>query len=295
MPRATANGIELEYEVFGDEAAPPLLLVMGLGAQMIAWEDGFCVQLAAKGFRVIRFDNRDVGLSTKTDGPLPDIMACLGGDASSANYTLADMADDAVGLLDVLGVSAAHVVGASMGGMIAQTIAIRHPERVLSLCSIMSTTGAPDVGAPTPEAMQELLRPVSTTKEDYLDASVRSSRVIGSTGFPFDEERARNRAELHYDRCYHPMGVARQLAAIIASGDRTEGLADVSVPTVVIHGDADPLVTPTGGEATAKAVPGAEHVVIDGMGHDLPEGAWPQVIDAIVVNTTKVKIKEPVE
>ncbi|MDQ1375019.1 MAG: hypothetical protein QOJ09_2357 [Actinomycetota bacterium] len=295
MPRANANGIELEYEVFGEEDAPPLLLVMGLGAQMITWEDAFCTQLAAKGFRVVRFDNRDVGLSTKTDGPLPDIMACLAGDASSANYRLEDMADDAVGLLDALGIRAAHIVGASMGGMIAQTIAIRHPDRVLSLCSIMSTTGAGDVGAPTPEAMQELLRPVSTSKEEYLDASVRSSKVIGSTGFPFDEARARSRAELHFDRCYHPMGVARQLAAILASGDRTEALGSVAVPTVVIHGDADPLVTPTGGEATAKAVPGAEHVIIEGMGHDLPEGAWPRIFDAIVTNTSKAKIEEPVE
>jgi pimeloyl-ACP methyl ester carboxylesterase len=174
--------------------------------------------------------------------------------------------------------------------MIVQTIAIRHPDRVLSLCSIMSTTGALDVGQPTPEAMQELLRPVATTKEEYLEASVRSSRVIGSTGFPFDEDRARQRAEAHYDRCYHPMGVARQLAAIIASGDRTDGLGKLSVPTVVIHGDADPLVTPTGGEATAKAVPDAEHVVIEGMGHDLPEGVWPAIIDAIVTNTKKVKV-----
>jgi pimeloyl-ACP methyl ester carboxylesterase len=290
MPRANANGIELEYELFGDEGAPPLLLVMGLGAQMIAWDDAFCTQLAGRGFRVIRFDNRDVGLSTKTDAPLPDIMACFAGDASSANYTLDDMSDDAVGLLDVLGIPAAHIVGASMGGMIVQTIAIRHPDRVLSLCSIMSTTGALDVGQPTPEAMQELLRPVATTKEEYLEASVRSSRVIGSTGFPFDEHRARQRAEAHYDRCYHPMGVARQLAAIIASGDRTDGLAKLSVPTVVIHGDADPLVTPTGGEATAKAVPDAEHVVIEGMGHDLPEGVWPAIIDAIVTNTKKVKV-----
>jgi pimeloyl-ACP methyl ester carboxylesterase len=293
MPRASTNGIEVEYEVFGDEAHPPLLLVMGLGAQMIAWEDPFCTQLAGRGFRVIRFDNRDVGLSTKTDGPLPDIMACFSGDASSANYRLEDMADDAAGLLDVLGIEAAHVVGASMGGMIAQTLAIRHPARVLSLCSIMSTTGDPSVGAPTPEAMQELLRPVSTTKEEYLEASVRSSRVIGSTGFPFDEARARARAEVHFDRCYHPMGVARQLAAILASGDRTAALAGVEVPTVVIHGDADPLVTPTGGEATANAVPGAEHVVIEGMGHDLPEGAWPRIFDAIITNTNKVK--EPVE
>ncbi|MEY2568126.1 MAG: hypothetical protein QOE35_2655 [Actinomycetota bacterium] len=295
MPRANTNGIELEYEVFGEEDAPPLLLVMGLGAQMIAWDDAFCTQLAAQGFRVIRFDNRDVGLSTKTEGPLPDIMACFAGDASSANYRLEDMADDAVGLLDVLGIRAAHIVGASMGGMIVQTIAIRHPDRVLSLCSIMSTTGASDVGAPTPEAMQELLRPVSTNKEEYLEASVRSSKVIGSTGFPFDEARARERAELHFDRCYHPMGVARQLAAVIASGDRTPGLANVQVPTVVIHGDADPLVTPSGGEATAQAVPGAEHVVIAGMGHDLPEGAWPQLLDAITTNASKAKTKEPVE
>jgi pimeloyl-ACP methyl ester carboxylesterase len=295
MPRAQTNGIELEYEVFGDEAAPPLLLVMGLGAQMIAWDDAFCTQLAGRGFRVIRFDNRDVGLSDKTEGALPDIAACFAGDASTANYTLGDMADDAVGILDVLGIPAAHVVGASMGGMIAQTIAIKHPGRVLSLCSIMSTTGAPDVGAPTPEAMQELLRPVATTRDEYLDASVRSSKVIGSTGFPFDEARARQRAEVHFDRCYHPMGVARQLAAIIASGDRTDGLSRVAVPTVVIHGDADPLVTPSGGDATAKAVPGATHVVIEGMGHDLPEGAWPQVLDAITTNISKVKVKEPVE
>ena len=295
MPRATANGIELEYDLFGDEAAPPLLLVMGLGAQMIAWDSEFCTQLAAHGHRVIRFDNRDVGLSTKTEGPLPDILACFGGDGSSANYLLADMADDAVGLLDALGIAAAHVVGASMGGMIAQTLAIRHPARVLSLCSIMSTTGAPGVGAPTAEAMQELMRPVSTSKEEYLEASLRSSRVIGSTGFPFDEERARRRAEEHYDRCYHPMGVARQLAAVLASGDRTEALGSVGVPTVVIHGDADPLVTPSGGEATAQAVPGATRVVIEGMGHDLPQGAWPQVIEAIVTNIRKVKVKEPVD
>ena len=295
MPRANTNGIELEYEVFGDEAAPPLLLVMGLGAQMIAWETDFCAQLAGQGFRVIRFDNRDVGLSTKTDGPLPDLMACFGGDGSSANYVLDDMADDAAGLLDALGIPAAHVVGASMGGMIAQTMAIRHPDRVLSLCSIMSTTGNPEVGTPTPEAMQELMRPVSTSKDEYLEASLRASRVIGSTGFPFDEERARARAELHYDRCYHPMGVARQLAAVLASGDRTEALGTVQVPTVVIHGDADPLVTPTGGEATAKAIPNSEHVVIEGMGHDLPEGAWPRLIEAIVTNIKKVKVKEPVE
>jgi pimeloyl-ACP methyl ester carboxylesterase len=289
MPRANCNGIEIEYDTFGDEAAAPLLLVMGLGAQLVAWDDEFCVLLAAQGFRVIRFDNRDVGLSTKLDGPLPDIMACLGGDASSANYTLDDMADDAIGLLDALGIRATHVVGASMGGMIAQTLAIRHPDRVLSLCSIMSTTGDRGVGQPTPEAMQILLRPVAQTREEALEMGVEATRAIGSPGFPFDEARARDRAGRAYDRCYHPMGVARQLAAIMASGDRTEALGGVTVPTVVIHGDGDPLVTPSGGEATAKAVPGAELVVIEGMGHDLPPEIWPRALEAIVDNASKVK------
>jgi pimeloyl-ACP methyl ester carboxylesterase len=289
MPRATANGIEIEYEVIGDEAGSPLLLVMGLGAQLVAWDEEFCDLLARRGFRVVRFDNRDVGLSSKVDGPLPDILACLQGDASSANYTLHDMADDAAGLLDVLGIERAHVVGASMGGMIAQTLAIRHPDRVLTLCSIMSTTGDRSVGQPTPEAMQELLRPVSQTRDDYIEMSVNASRVIGSPGFAFDEERARARAARAWDRCYHPMGVARQLAAIMASGDRTGLLADVRVPALVVHGDGDPLVTPSGGEATARAIPGAELLVIEGMGHDLPPPVWPQVVDAIAQNASKVK------
>jgi pimeloyl-ACP methyl ester carboxylesterase len=289
MPRAAANGIEIEYAVVGDEDGTPLLLVMGLGAQLVAWDDEFCGLLAGRGFRVVRYDNRDVGLSTKVEGPLPDIMGALGGDPSSANYTLVDMADDAVGLLDALGIGAAHVVGASMGGMIAQTLAIRHPDRVLSLCSIMSTTGDRSVGQPTPEAMQELLRPIAQTRDQYLEMAVNAGRVIGSPGFPFDEARARDRAGRAFDRCYHPIGVARQLAAIMASGDRTSDLAGVSVPTVVIHGDGDPLVTPSGGAATASAVPGAELVVIEGMGHDLPVEAWPQVVEAIVANASKVK------
>jgi pimeloyl-ACP methyl ester carboxylesterase len=289
MPQATCNGIEIEYDTFGDEGGAPLLLVMGLGAQLVAWDDEFCELLAAGGFRVVRFDNRDVGLSTKTEGPLPDIVAALGGDASSANYTLNDMADDAAGLLDALGISAAHVVGASMGGMIAQTLAIRHPDRVLSLCSIMSTTGNRNVGQPTPEAMQILLRPVAQTRDEALEMGVAATRAIGSPGFPFDEARARDRAGRAYDRCYHPMGVARQLAAIMASGDRTEALAGVTVPTVVIHGDGDPLVTPSGGEATASAVPGAELVMIEGMGHDLPPEVWPQTVQAIVSNASKIK------
>ena len=287
MPRAACNGIEIEYDEFGHEGASPLLLIMGLGAQMIAWDDAFCALLADRGFRVVRFDNRDVGLSTKIEGPLPDVLACIGGDVSSANYTLDDMANDAAGLLDVLGIGRAHVIGVSMGGMIAQTVAIRHPDRVLSLCSIMSTTGDRSVGQPTPEAMQELLRPVARSRDEYLDMSVKAGRVIGSPGYPTDEARLRERAGLAYDRCYHPMGVARQLAAVMASGDRTAALAGVRVPTAVIHGDSDPLVTPSGGQATARAVPGAELVTVEGMGHDLPPEVWPRLVDAIASNASK--------
>lgn len=285
MARAHANGIELEYDTFGSAGDPPLLLVMGLGAQLTAWPEDFCRQLADRGHLVIRYDNRDVGLSTKiTDGPEPDVLAAMAGDVSSAGYTLEDMADDAAALLDALGIDRAHVVGASMGGMIAQTIAIRHPERVRSLCSIMSTTGAPEGLVPTPEALAVLLQPPATNREEAIERSVESSKVIGSTGFPLDEAQLRTRAAAAYDRCYEPMGVVRQLLAIQASGDRTAALQQLDVPTVVIHGSVDPLVPPLGGELTAKAIPGAQHVVIDGMGHDLPEGAWPVIVDAIVAN-----------
>jgi len=287
MARAHANGIELEYETFGSVVDPPLLLVMGLGAQLTAWPDGFCQLLVDRGYRVVRYDNRDVGLSTKlTDAPEPDVLAALGGDLSSAGYTLEDMADDAAGLLDALGIDRAHVVGASMGGMIAQTIAIRHPARVRSLCSIMSATGSPESLAPTPEAMAVLMRPPGATREEAIERSVEASLVIGSTGFPVDVDVLRARAAAAYDRCYEPMGVVRQLLAIRASGDRTAALQQLDVPTVVIHGSVDPLVPPLGGELTAKAIPGAQHVVIEGMGHDLPEGAWPVIVDAIVANAS---------
>ena len=285
MARAQANGIELEHDSFGSPGDPPLLLVMGLGAQMTTWPEAFCQQLADRGYFVIRFDNRDVGLSTKLDdAPTPDLVAALGGDLSSASYSLEDMADDAAGLLDALGIASAHVVGASMGGMIAQTIAIRHPERVRTLASIMSTTGAPEGLVPAPEALEVLLRPPATTREEAVEASVAGSLVIGSTGFPVDEAELRRRAEAAYDRSYYPVGTARQLLAIQVSGDRTEALQQLDVPTVVIHGSIDPLVPPLGGELTAKAIPGAQHLVIEGMGHDLPEGAWPVVLDAIVAN-----------
>jgi pimeloyl-ACP methyl ester carboxylesterase len=291
---AAANGIEITYQTFGEPSDPSLLLVMGLGAQLIHWPEEFCELLAARGFQVVRFDNRDVGHSTKLDdAPVPDLMALAAGDASAASYTLDDMADDAVGLLDHLGIDAAHVAGASMGGMIAQTLAIRHPQRVLSVCSIMSTTGNPEVGQATPEALAVLMTPVPEDREGYIEFHVKAFRAIGSPGFPFDEEFLRWRGGATFDRSMYPNGPRRQLAAIMASGDRTQALGQISAPTVVIHGADDPLITVSGGEATARAIPGAKLVVIPGMGHDLPRGAWSDIIDAITANAERAKVEAP--
>lgn len=282
MPRAKTNGIEIEYETFGDPADPALLLVMGLGAQLLRWDVEFCELLAERGYFVIRFDNRDAGLSTKIeDAPAPDVGAALRGDTRSAAYRLSDMAADCVGLLDHLGIRAAHVLGASMGGMIAQTLAIERPDRMLSLVSLMSTTGDRRVGGAAPAAMQVLLTPAPNDPERYVEHSVHAARVIGSPGFPFDEERLRSRAAATYARSFYPAGVGRQLVGIFASGDRTEQLTRVTVPTVVVHGADDPLVRVSGGEATAAAIPDAELVVVPGMGHDLPVEVWPTVADAV--------------
>lgn len=291
MPRARTNGIELEYEEFGERSGRPLLLVMGLGAQMILWEEEFCEELARRGHRVIRFDNRDVGLSTKLeDAGVPDMTAIVqawqAGRRAEAPYTLSDMARDAVGLLDALGIDAAHVVGASMGGMIAQTMAIEHPSRVKSLTSIMSTTGASDLPPPKPEAMQALLTPPPPDREGNIERAVAVFRVIGSPGFPFDEKRFREIAGRAYDRCFYPQGVARQLAAIIASGSRREALRKIRIPALVIHGTADPLVPLEAGKDTARSIPGARELYIEGMGHDLPRPAWPQIVDAITELTS---------
>ena len=283
MPTAHANGIDLEYTTDGDPSDTPMLLVMGLGAQLITWPQGFVNGLLDRGFFVIRYDNRDCGLSTKFEG-LPEITALFAGDTSSAPYRVEDMADDAVALLTELGVARAHVVGASMGGMITQALVINHAERFLSACSIMSTTGDRSVGAPTGEAMTALLRPVTTTREEAIQASVEGSRVIGSPKYPTDEALLRERAGVAFDRCYCPEGTARQLAAILASPDRTDGLHGVRMPFLVIHGGDDPLVTPSGGEATAAAVPDARLITIPGMGHDLPEPLWDEVVDAITAN-----------
>jgi pimeloyl-ACP methyl ester carboxylesterase len=289
-----ANGLELEYDSFGDPSGRPLLLVMGLGGQMVLWEEEFCAALAGRGHWVVRFDNRDVGLSTKLDDAgAPNVLELMTRARERAPlevpYTLDDMADDAAALLDALGLARAHVCGASMGGMIAQTLAIRHPERVRSLVSIMSSTGDPALPPPRPEALSVLLVPPPADREANLERAVETWRTIGSPGFPFDEARIRARAARLYDRSFHPAGVARQLAAIVAHGSRAEGLRQVSAPTLVIHGDADPLVPLEAGRATAQAVPGAALLVIEGMGHDLPPQVWPRLVAAISEHTEKAE------
>ena len=273
MPRAHANGIELEYETIvspgGDERAPPLLMIMGLGSQMIVWPDELCRLIAAEGFRVIRYDNRDVGLSTKP----------------AALYTLDDMADDAAGLLDALDLPAAHVVGASMGGFIAQLLALRHPRRVRSLCIIMSSTGARDVGGAAPDILPMLLQPQPTERAAYVEYRLNIARRLSSTTYELDEPRIRKLSADCYDRSFFPLGGQRQLAAVMSSTDRTARLADLHVPTLILHGSADPIVDVSGGEALARAIPGAKLRVFPGMGHDLPAALWPTFARAIADNT----------
>jgi len=282
MPRATLpNGLELEYESFGDPARPPLLLVMGLSYQMIEWDDALCALIADRGFWVTRFDNRDIGLSSKLDelGP-PDLLAVMSGTAAPP-YTLSEMAEDSVALLDALAIDAAHIVGVSMGGMIAQLIATGHPKRALSLTSIMSTVGGPNVVQPQPALSAALVAPPGRTRAERVERSVDNRRLLFGTVMPFDEDRARVKAERAVDRCFSPDGAARQLAAIIAAPDRTAALGLLTMPIVVIHGDEDPLIPPGNGRQTAAAIPGARLIMIPGMGHALPEQVWPQVVDAI--------------
>jgi pimeloyl-ACP methyl ester carboxylesterase len=280
--RAQLDGIEIVYETIGDPADAPLLLVMGLGMQLIHWDLELCEQLAQRGFLVIRFDNRDSGRSTKVDAPVPNLMRAMAGLRIDAPYLLDDMAADAFGLLDHLGIQAAHVVGASLGGMIAQTMAIERPERVLSLTSLMSTTGERRAGRPKLRVWSVLTRRAPRDKDAYVEYFARVFRMIGSKDFPpEDEDRIREVAAATYERGHHPAGTGRQLAAIMASGDRTERLRELRVPTTVIHGSADPLVPFRGGRATARAIPGARLIEIPGMGHDLPRPVWPQLIDAI--------------
>ena len=294
-PQSTATGeltakvgeLELCYETFGAASAPPVLLIMGLASQMLLWDDQFCEQLASRGFRVIRFDNRDIGHSSRLRGAkIPTRWQLLRRSARGAAYTLEDMADDCVGLLDALEIGAAHIVGASMGGMIAQLVAINHPDRVLSLVSIMSTTGNPKVGKPQPRMMLMLMRKGQREREAYIDDHIETYRAIGSKQYDFEEAYKRERAARLFERGVYPAGSARQLGAVASAPDRTEALAAVRVPTTVIHGDADPLVDVSGGRATADAIPGARLVILPGMGHDLPRELWPQIIDAIVETTS---------
>jgi pimeloyl-ACP methyl ester carboxylesterase len=280
--------VDIAYETFGDPSDPALLLVMGLATQMIAWHEDFCAQLAERGFHVIRFDNRDVGRSSAMrDIPVPTLRQLALRSKKAAGYTLSDMAGDAVGLLDQLGIERAHVAGASMGGMIAQTIAIEHPERVLSLCSLMSNTGTRWSGQPKLATYRVLLGTPPKDRDKFIDHVLKVYRVIGSPGFDRNEDDLRDLAARSYDRGRNPAGSGRQLAAIIASGDRTSRLGSISVPTVVIHGTKDKLVSPSGGRATAKAIPGARLVKIEGMGHDLPRGTWSQIIGAIAENAAR--------
>lgn len=270
--------IDLAYERFGDAHAPPVLLIMGVGAQMIAWPDGFCDELVGRGLQIIRLDNRDVGHSTHlTDAPAPNLAAALAGDHSSASYTLPDMAADSVGLLDALGLDSAHIVGASMGGFIAQTIAIEHPSRIRSLTSMMSTTGDRSVGQPHAEAMRIFAGPPPTSREEVVQRALDAFRIIGSPGFAPDLEGIADRVGRAYDRAFDPIGIARQAVAVVASGDRTARLRSIDVPTLVIHGADDRMCDVSGGRATAAVIPGAELVVIEGMGHSLPRALWPQL------------------
>ena len=293
MPVARSNGIEIEYEVIGPPENQPLLLVMGLGTQMIHWDDELCAQLVSRGHRVIRFDNRDVGGSSKLDGDgLPNVLSAMvaagRGGPVDAPYRLSDMAADAAGLLDALEIESAHVVGASLGGMIAQTLALEHPHRVRTLTSIMSTTGHPDLPTATPEAAAALLQPAPSDREGNIERAVRVFRVIGSPGFPFDEAQVRARAARAYDRCFHPAGVARQMIAIVASGSRREALRALRVPTLVVHGADDPLIPLACGLDTAESIPGAELLIVEGMGHSLPPATWPRVVDAIAELTSRI-------
>jgi pimeloyl-ACP methyl ester carboxylesterase len=289
MPRAHGNGVELEYETVGDPAGRPLLLVQGLGAQLISVEDGLCRELASRGFLVIRYDNRDVGLSTWFDHARPvDLAAIWGGDHRSLAYTLEDMADDAVAVLDAAGVASAHVAGISLGGMIAQLLATRHPDRVRSLASIMSTTGNREVGQPTGEAASILVAPMPSDREGFIEQAVANAMAISSgTAYPFDAEAVRQGAARAYDRAYHPRGTGRQFAAILAAGDRTEALKAVRVPTLVVHGTEDQVIAVSGGEATAAAIPGARLLRVPGLGHELPPGFWPILAGALVQNAER--------
>lgn len=281
MAYASNGSVQLYYETFGDPAAPALLLINGLGSQCINYKTEWCEMFVDAGFFVIRFDNRDVGLSTKFDGA-----------TGEPPYTLSDMAGDALAVLDDAGVSRAHVVGFSMGGMIVQRLAIEHPGRLLSMTSVMSTTGDGDVGQPTREALEFLITPAPDDREAALDRHVAANRVYGSPEH-FDEERLRANAAAAYDRAHHPEGPGRQIRAVVADGSRTEGLRTVRVPTLVLHGDCDRLVDISGGRRTAEVIPGARFVALEGMGHDYPPAYWPRIVSLVSAHATSAATMHP--
>jgi pimeloyl-ACP methyl ester carboxylesterase len=287
---AAANGLTIAYETFGSADDAPLLMVMGLGTQMIAWPDEMCQQIADRGFYVIRFDNRDSGLSTHLDQlPTPKRSDLLL--RRKPPYKVSDMAQDAVGLLDALGIDSAHVVGASMGGFIAQTIAGLFPDRVRSLTLIMTSTGARTVGYPAPQLVAQLLRRRTVrNRAEAQDISVQTFRLIGSKGYEFDEARIRDVAGRSYDRSTDRRGYFRQLWAIVAQPNRTKFLRRITVPTLVMHGMNDPLVNVSGGVALAKAIPNAQFIGFAGMGHDLPRPLWPRFADEICAVAERAKV-----
>lgn len=283
MGRVDVNGVGIEFEHLGDPADPTLLLVAGLGAQLVSWDDEFCQRFVDRGMSILRFDNRDVGLSSSLDDgrdPMALMMGRLAGEDIEPHYLLDDMARDAVAVLDAAGVARAHVAGTSMGGMIAQAIAIGHPDRVLSLTSVMSTTGDPDVGLPDPAVLARMLAPMPTDPAEAMEHRLGISEAIGSPGL-FDRERARRRADLELARGGDPMGTVRQLLAIVSSPSRSDGLRSVQVPALVAHGDVDPLVNLSGGLRTHECLPAAELLVFEGMGHDLPPVFWDPLVDRV--------------
>jgi pimeloyl-ACP methyl ester carboxylesterase len=275
------RGVTLCYETFGDPEDTPIVLIMGLATQMIAWHEEFCEQLADRGFHVVRFDNRDIGRSTHFDFRPPTVLEMVRRRVRPEQYSLSDMAEDTAALLRELGVAPAHVVGASMGGMIGQVLAAEHPEVVRSLVSIMSTTGSRWQGQPALSVYRYLLTPPPRDRDGYVERAAAVFGLVGSTGFDRDEQYIRERAGRAYDRGYDVRAGGRQLGAIVASGDRSRMLRRIKAPTLVIHGTVDKMIRPSGGRATAKAIPGARLMMVEGMGHDLPRGAWPRLLDAI--------------
>jgi len=283
MPKVKANNIELEYDTFGDSTSEPFVLINGLGSQLIRWPEEFCEMFVKKGFYVIRFDNRDVGLSTKFE------HLGIPNSTKSKNYTFDDMADDTVGLLDALGIEKAHICGVSMGAAITQTIGYRHPDRVLSLAPIAGTTGNPDLPSGKTKIMRKLLTPAPTEREANIEHWAKFRKIINGTGFPYDENTERELSARCYDRMFYPQGKTRQLFATLAHGNRKPRLSSITAPTVVIHGSDDPLFPYATGKDIADSIPGSEFVLIEGMGHSFPPETWPTIVSAIRLNADKSK------